>query len=38
MGDLLLGSEGGVPFVRALLPTLRASLSGHELHGSASRR
>ncbi len=37
MGDLLLGSEGGVPFVRALLPTLRASLSGHELHGSAQQ-
>ncbi len=33
--DLLIGTEGGVPFVRATVPTLRASVSGQEVHGSA---
>jgi hypothetical protein len=34
-GDLLIGTEKNAPFVRALAPSLRASLCGHELLSSA---
>jgi hypothetical protein len=34
-GDLLIGTEQNTPFVRVEAPSLRASLCGHELFGSA---
>lgn len=34
-GDLLLGVQNGVAFLRATAPTLRASVSGREVFGSA---
>lgn len=34
-GDLFIGTEANSPFVRMTAPSLRASLCGHELFGSA---